>query len=117
LKKTIFALLLVLLSSNRCAEKITSISFINKTIVVLSKNEYVDYNNNFLSIGFVMDRTVNQNDKREIGLEAYELNNFKNEKNDYVFDIYDKINIKKIDSIIIKKENLKLFRSNFVIYE
>ena len=61
----ISALLLVLLCSNRCAEKITSISFINKTnktIVIFSKNEYVDYNDNFLSIGFVMDRTVNQND-------------------------------------------------------
>lgn len=120
MKNSFLTLLLVLFCSNRCAKEITTIDFINetnKTIVIFSKEEYKDYKENLLPITFVLDRTINKHTKKVLGFEAYKLHNFKNSKNDYVFDIYEKENKKKVDSLIIKKENLKLFKDNIAIYK
>lgn len=123
--KIIFYLSLTLLFlSNRCAPEITVIEIRNnlpyKTII-LSKKDFKDYTEGFLTPNVLSERTIGTSESKLIYLEKNDLDSFKRGKN-YVFYImkyshnnnlyyFKKIIIPTEKLIINSKENYFTFKT------
>jgi hypothetical protein len=113
--KKIPLFLLFIFCSNRCAPEATIIHFFNKSeknVILLSKSELQDYRNRFLSKTLVSVRTIKNNDDRYLGFVTNELDNFKNNDGNYFFYIVNSIDV---DSIVVKKNRIKLLQENNTI--
>ncbi|WP_394759473.1 hypothetical protein [Flavobacterium sp.] len=109
------SILSILLLSNRCAPDVTIFNIkndSNKNILLLSKNEIIDFKSDNLLKETINFRMIKKNETKVIGFDDYELKKFINgAKNKYIFYFLN-LNkstktILKIDSILIKKKYLK----------
>ena len=106
-KLMIWIFITILFCSNRCAREATTFHIYNSSklnIMMLSKSEIIDYKNGFVAFE-AKERTIKKSDDTYLSLDEFDLKNFKNNNENYLFFIVNFENkFSVIDSIKINKK-------------